>query len=57
MRIGFEDGRLSLMELIDTLDQRTRISFIDLEENIPVADSIFEFVPPEGVDIIDQANQ
>ena len=57
VRIGFEDGRLSLMELIDTLDQRTRISFIDLEENIPVADSIFEFVPPEGVDIIDQANQ
>lgn len=57
VRIGFEDRRLRLLELIDTLDQRTRISFVDLEENAPVADRIFEFVPPDGTDIIDESNQ
>ena len=56
VRIGFEDRRLRLMELIDTLDQRTRISFVDLKENLPLADEIFEFVPPVGIDIIDQSN-
>jgi len=53
VRIGFEDNRLRLLELLDNLDQRTRISFVDLKENIPVAVSIFDFVPPEGVDVID----
>ena len=57
VRIGFEDHRLRLMELIDTLDQRTRISFVDLKENVPVADRIFEFAAPEGTDIIDETRQ
>lgn len=56
VRIGFEDRRLRVMELIDTLDQRTRISFIDLRENQPLADGIFEFAPPAGVDVIDQSS-
>ncbi len=53
VRIGFEDNRLRLLELLDNLDQRTRISFVDLKENIPIAVSIFDFIPPEGVDVID----
>ena len=53
VRIGFEDNRLRLLELLDNLDQRTRISFVDLKENIPVPLSIFDFIPPEGVDVID----
>ena len=57
VRIGFENSRLRLMELIDTLDQRTRISFIDLKENATVEDRIFEFVPPVGTDVIDESNQ
>ena len=54
IRIGFEDGGLRLMELLDTLDQRTRISFAALKENVEIGDDIFVFTPPSGVDIIDQ---
>ena len=53
VRIGFEDNRLRLLELLDNLGQRTRISFVDLKENEPVPASVFNFVPPDGVDIID----
>lgn len=55
VRIGFEDNRLRLMELLDTLDQRTRINFVDLKENTPMSDKLFEFTPPEGVDVIEQS--
>jgi len=57
IRIGFEDNRLRLMELLDNLGQRTRMSFIDLKENQPIADSAFDFVPPPGVDVIDESGQ
>lgn len=53
VRIGFEDNRLRLMELIDTLGQRTRMSFVDLKENRPIDDRTFDFLPPDGVDVID----
>jgi outer membrane lipoprotein carrier protein len=53
VRIGFEDNRLRLLELLDNLDQRTRISFIDLKENVPIPITTFDFLPPEGVDVID----
>lgn len=55
VRVGFEAGRLHLVELIDTLDQRTRIRFFDLKENEPIAARLFEFSPPDGVDVIDQS--
>ena len=57
VRIGFEDNRLRLLELLDTLGQRTRISFVDLKENIPVPPTTFEFIPPEGVDVITETGQ
>ena len=55
VRIGFEDNRLRLLELLDNLGQRTRISFVDLKENVPIAPGTFDFVPPEGVDIISES--
>ena len=55
VRIGFEDNRLRLMELLDNLGQRTRMSFVDLKENQPIPDSSFDFVPPAGVDVIDES--
>ncbi len=54
IRIGFEDNRLRLMELVDHLEQRTRIVFHEMHENIEIPDSRFEFIPPEGVDVIDE---
>jgi outer membrane lipoprotein carrier protein len=55
VRIGFEDNHLRLMELLDNLGQRTRMSFASLKENQPVPDSAFIFVPPAGVDVIDES--
>lgn len=54
IRIGFEDGRLRVMELVDGLGQTTRITMTGGEENEPIADSQFQFTPPEGVDVIDE---
>ncbi|MEM7195640.1 MAG: outer membrane lipoprotein chaperone LolA [Pseudomonadota bacterium] len=57
VRIGFEDNRLRLMELLDTLGQRTRITFVDLKENQPISDTVFDFIPPPGVDVIDESEE
>jgi len=56
VRVGFEAQRLRIIELVDALDQRTRIRFFDLRENedARVGDSWFEFTPPAGADVIDQ---
>ncbi len=54
MRIGFENGNLRVMELVDNLGQTTRITFLEVVENPRVADDRFAFVPPRGVDVIDQ---
>ncbi|WP_188151386.1 outer membrane lipoprotein chaperone LolA [Teredinibacter waterburyi] len=45
-------GALVRLELIDKLDQITEISFSDLEVNQPMDSEIFNFIPPEGVDLI-----
>ena len=55
IRIGFEDNRLRLMELLDNLGQRTRMSFVDLKENHEIAEKAFTFVAPPGVDVIDES--
>lgn len=54
VRVGFEAQKLHRIELIDSLEQRTRIRFFDLRENVAVDDSLFQFTPPAGVDVIDQ---
>lgn len=56
VRIGFEDNRLRLMELLDNLGQRTRMTFVDLKENKEIPDTAFDFIPPPGVDIIDESS-
>lgn len=54
LKIGFEHGKLRIMELVDTLGQTTRITFREAEENPTLSDEEFVFVPPMGVDVIDQ---
>lgn len=57
IRIGFEDGRLRVMELVDGLGQTTRITMTDGAENETVSDAQFDFIPPDGVDVIDETAQ
>lgn len=54
IRIGFDHGRLQVMELVDGLGQTTRIRFSGVVEDEPIPDSQFEFTPPDGVDVIDE---
>lgn len=57
IRIGFEDGRMRVMELVDGLGQTTRITMTDAAENESIPDSRFQFTPPDGVDVIDETAQ
>lgn len=46
------DGVLASMTLIDKLDQKTQVDLSQQQTNKPIKDSQFDFVAPEGTDII-----
>jgi outer membrane lipoprotein carrier protein len=50
--IGFSDSVPKRLELVDGLNQVTRIELDDLAVNPEIGDGTFEFVPPDGVDVI-----
>ncbi len=51
VRLALDGDMLRLMELVDGLDQVTRITFDDVVANPDVADDVFAFDPPDGVDV------
>jgi outer membrane lipoprotein carrier protein len=52
LRIGFRGSRLTGIHLLDGLGQTTRLGFTESEENIELDADTFNFVPPEGVDVL-----
>jgi outer membrane lipoprotein carrier protein len=50
--IGFEGTAPRRLELVDGLNQVTRISLANVAINPELADGVFEFKPPPGVDVI-----
>ena len=50
--IGFKGKTPQRLELVDGLNQVTRIELENVTVNPDVADSTFEFEPPAGVDVI-----
>ncbi len=50
--IGFIDGELKLMEMMDNFGQHTQLRFNTIEKNPELKANTFSFVPPEGVDVI-----
>ncbi len=50
--MGLSERGLEVMELRDQFGQATQIRFNDFEMNIPADDSLFEFTPPAGVDVV-----
>ena len=50
--LGFSGETPSSMTLWDTLEQKTHITFQDIQVNQAIAPEAFQFVPPEGTDII-----
>ena len=55
VRVGFVDGVLASMELIDALGQTTIIRFEGVVVNEPLDAALFQFVPPPGADVIRDA--
>ncbi len=49
--VGVDAKSLRFMQLHDQFEQVTDIVFSDIETNKDLAKEIFEFIPPEGVDV------
>ena len=55
IQLGFEDDRLRLLQLADQLGRTTRLTFSDNAVNPELNLALFDFVPPPGVDVIDDS--
>ena len=53
LRINFKNERLLGMQLEDALQQKTSLTFSNWVVNPKVDDALFEFVVPEGVDLVE----
>lgn len=56
LTVGFRNGKLADMTLLDSLGQTTTIRFSDVAVNGTVAPARFQFTPPAGVDVIREGN-
>jgi outer membrane lipoprotein carrier protein len=52
IRLGFEQGRLRVLEMIDGFGQTTRVTLRDAKENLRIEPATFIFIPPKGVDVV-----
>ena len=53
VQLGFQNDTLRLIQLLDHLDQITRIVLSHVEENPQIPASQFRFTVPVGVDLIE----
>ena len=56
IQFGFESDSLRMLQMLDPLQQITRIRFWDVEVNLSVPSGKFSLVLPEGTDIIREDN-
>lgn len=49
--VGLDANGLRFMQLHDQFEQVTDIVFSDMQTNIKLAKEIFQFIPPDGVDV------
>ncbi len=52
VKLGFKGAAIAVMELKDALGNLTRITFSHLILNPAIPDSLFQFTPPAGADVI-----
>ena len=50
--LGFSNGSMTTMRLVDNFGQRTDIIFSKWQRNPKLAANLFTFTPPEGVDVV-----
>ena len=49
--VGLDESGLRFMQLHDQFEQVTDIVFSNIDTNKKLADKLFQFIPPEGVDV------
>jgi len=52
IRIGFEQGKLRVLEMLDGFGNTTRVTLQTSAENIKIDSAKFQFTPPRGVDVV-----
>ena len=52
LRLGFEQGKIRVIEMVDGLGHTTRYTLRNGEENTKIDPARFSFVPPKGVDVV-----
>lgn len=57
MTVSFQGPYPVSIRLVDSFNQTTLVSFENVELNPDLDDSVFEFDPPDGVDVIEQMGQ
>lgn len=53
-RIGFRNGVLEVLEIVDNFRQKSTLTFTDVEINPVIDEQIFVFEIPQGVDLINE---
>ena len=57
IRLAFEKTNLKEMELRDNFGQLTRIVFSDQKRNQKIDQHLFNFTPPDGVDVLNATSE
>jgi outer membrane lipoprotein carrier protein len=52
VRVGFRQGQLTVLEIADSLGQRSVLTFSQWQGNAPLKAEQFRFQPPAGADVI-----
>jgi outer membrane lipoprotein carrier protein len=52
IRLAFDEHTLHTMELFDSFGQTTRLVFSNVHRNPAIDPQIFQFTPPQGVDVV-----
>ena len=55
LRLGFSNKEIRIMELSTNVGQVIRIEFTNVERNVKLDNKLFEFIVPENVDVIGEA--
>ena len=54
VRIGFRDGTLAALDILDSFGQNSRMSFAAFQANVALDAAAFQFTPPAGADVVRQ---
>lgn len=54
VRIGFRDGQLAALDVLDSFGQNSRMSFQSFQANVAMEATRFQFKVPSGADLIRQ---